>query len=183
MVKETDPSINERNFVLRSLREGCRTDGRGPHDMRDFKISLGPHYGHSEVLLGKTRVTANVSCEMVRPLPTNPTEGFIQFNTDFSPMASPAFEAGRISDEEVLVSRLLEKALRRSRAVDTEGLCIVAGEKVWAVRVDIRVLDHEGNIVDCACVAAVAALLYFRRPDVTVIGEDVTIVRLNFLSS
>lgn len=36
----------------------------------------------------------------------------------------------RISDEEVLISRMLEKALRRSRAVDTEGLCILAGEKV-----------------------------------------------------
>lgn len=34
------------------------------------------------------------------------------------------------SEEEVLISRTIEKALRRSRAVDTEGLCIVAGEKV-----------------------------------------------------
>lgn len=37
----------------------------------------------------------------------------------------------RQTDEEVLVSRLIEKAMRRSRALDTEGLCIVAGEKVW----------------------------------------------------
>jgi exosome complex RNA-binding protein Rrp42 (RNase PH superfamily) len=37
---------------------------------------------------------------------------------------------GRPSEEEVLISRTIEKALRRSRAVDTEGLCIVAGEKV-----------------------------------------------------
>ncbi|KAJ3300325.1 Exosome complex component RRP45 [Borealophlyctis nickersoniae] len=90
-------------------------------------------------------------------------------------MASPAFESGRLSEEEVLISRLLEKALRRSRAFDTEGLCIVAGEKVWAIRVDIRVLDHDGNLIDCACIAAVTALLHFRRPDVTVIGEEVTV--------
>lgn len=63
-------------------------------------------------------------------------------------MACPTFEAGRYEDkqfiycvllisicysrseEEVLVSRIIEKALRRSRAIDTEGLCIVAGEKV-----------------------------------------------------
>lgn len=37
-------------------------------------------------------------------------------------------------------------------------------------------LDHDGNIVDCAGIAAIAALLHFRRPDVTVIGEEVTIV-------
>jgi exosome complex component RRP45 len=39
----------------------------------------------------------------------------------------------RQTDEEVLVSRLIEKAMRRSRALDTEGLCIVAGEKVEAM--------------------------------------------------
>jgi hypothetical protein len=74
------------------------------------------------------------------------------------------------------VSRLIEKAMRRSRALDTEGLCIVAGEKVWSIRVDIHFLDHDGNLVDAACIAAITALLHFRRPDVTVVGEDVTIV-------
>lgn len=81
------------------------------------------------------------------------------------------------SEEEVLISRIVEKALRRSRAIDTEGLCIVAGEKVWQIRVDILFLDHDGNLVDCASIAAITALLHFRRPDVTVSGEEVTIVR------
>lgn len=40
---------------------------------------------------------------------------------------------------------------------------------------DTRVLDHEGNVLDCACIAAVSALCHFRRPDVTLSGEDVTI--------
>lgn len=70
----------------------------------------------------------------------------------------------------------MEKALRRSRAIDTEGLCIVAGEKVWQIRVDLLFLDHDGNLVDCASIAAITALLHFRRPDVTVSGEEVTIV-------
>ena len=36
----------------------------------------------------------------------------------------------RASDEEVVLARLLEKALRKSEAVDREALCIVAGHKV-----------------------------------------------------
>ena len=80
------------------------------------------------------------------------------------------------SEEEVLISRIIEKALRRSRAIDTEGLCIVAGEKVWQIRIDLLFLDHDGNLIDCAAIAAITALLHFRRPDVTVLGEDVTIV-------
>lgn len=77
--------------------------------------------------------------------------------------------------DEIYTSRMLEKALRKSRAVDTEGLCIVAGEKVWAIKVNVRVLDQEGNTLDCACLAAMAALLHFKRPDVSVIGDDVII--------
>lgn len=36
----------------------------------------------------------------------------------------------RASEDEVVLARLLEKALRRSNAVDREALCIVAGQKV-----------------------------------------------------
>ncbi|KAJ3416662.1 Exosome complex component RRP45 [Chytridiales sp. JEL 0842] len=172
---ELEPSTVEKAFVVNALKGGIRVDGRKPYDFRTVKIALGPSSGRCEAQLGNTRVLANVSAEIVRPSPNNPADGFLQFNTSFSPMASPTFEAGRISEEEVIVSRLLEKALRKSRAVDTEGLCIVAGEKVWSVRVDIHVLDHEGNLVDCACIAAVAALMHFRRPDVVVEGDSIKI--------
>ena len=75
------------------------------------------------------------------------------------------------------VSRVLERAVRQSRAVDTEALCIVPGEKVWSLSVDVHVLDDTGNITDCACAAAMAALHNFRRPDITVAGDTVVIVR------
>ncbi|KAI9332311.1 hypothetical protein DFJ73DRAFT_897510 [Zopfochytrium polystomum] len=171
-----DKAASNHAFVVKALREGVRVDGRTPYQFRAVKIALGPEAsGRSEVQLGRTRVLANVSAEIVRPNASNPSEGFLAFNTSFSPMASPAFEPGKLSEEEVLVSRLLEKALRRSRAVDTEGLCIVAGEKVWSIRIDVHVLDDGGNVVDCACVAAVSALMHFKRPDVDVDGDEVRV--------
>ena len=36
----------------------------------------------------------------------------------------------RASEDEVMITRLLEKSIRRTEAVDREALCIVAGEKV-----------------------------------------------------
>ena len=39
----------------------------------------------------------------------------------------------------------------------------------------MHVLDHDGNLVDACCLATVAALLHFRRPDFEVRGEDVTV--------
>lgn len=49
---------------------------------------------------------------------------------------------------------------------DTEALCVVAGEKVWQLRVDVHILDHGGNLIDAAALAAIAALQHFRRPGV-----------------
>jgi exosome complex component RRP45 len=81
----------------------------------------------------------------------------------------------RPSEAELLLSRLLEKAIRRSNALDTESLCIVAGSRCFTLRADIHVLDLDGGLVDCCCVALLAALRHFRRPDVSVDGEDVRV--------
>ena len=40
--------------------------------------------------------------------------------------------------------------------------------QAWALQVDVRVLDHHGNLHDAATLAAVAALMSFRRPEVSV---------------
>ncbi|CAI2181919.1 8884_t:CDS:2 [Funneliformis geosporum] len=175
MVKEFELSNNEKEFILKGIKEGLRLDNRDKNEFRAIGIIFGPEYGRSEVILGNTRVLAKVSCEVIRPYPDRPNEGMITLSTELSPMAFPSIEPGRPSEEEVLVSRILEKAIKRSRAIDTEGLCIVANEKVWSIRVDIHFLDHDGNIIDAACIAAISALAHFRRPDVTVIGEEVTI--------
>ena len=78
----------------------------------------------------------------------------------------------------MILSRILEKAIRRSNAIDTESLCIIAGAKCWSVRADVHVLDFDGGLIDASCIAIVAALQHFRRPDVSVDGEDVTIYTL-----
>lgn len=40
--------------------------------------------------------------------------------------------------------------------------------QVWSLRVDVHVLDSAGNLVDACCLAALAALLGFRKPQVEV---------------
>lgn len=116
-----------------------------------------------------------ISSTVTVPFPDRKFDGIFTISTELSPLASPAFEVGRQNDAETLLSRLLEKTIRRSGALDTESLCIVAGEKVFAVRADVHVLDFDGGLVDAACAAVVAGLLHYRRPEVEVRGEEVRV--------
>jgi exosome complex component RRP45 len=52
------------------------------------------------------------------------------------------------------------------------------GAKCWSIRADVHVLDADGGLVDASCVGIMAALRHFRRPEVSVNGEDVTIYTL-----
>ncbi|CAL1539991.1 unnamed protein product [Lymnaea stagnalis] len=174
-MRETPLSNCEKEFILKNISEQRRLDGRNSYDYRDLRIAFGVSLGCCHVELGKTRVLAQVSCEVGQPKQTRPHDGVLYVNVELSPMACPSFEAGRQTEEGVELSRLMERCLKESRCMDLESLCIVAGEKAWHIRIDIHVLNHEGNILDCSSIAAIAALAHFRRPDVTVQGQEITI--------
>ena len=168
-------SSAEAAFILRAVEAGVRADGRKRHEPRPVAISFGADGGSSasgsvQVRMGETKVLAVATAELVEPYPDRPTEGVLQFFVELSPMASPAFEPGRPSEAAIELMRLLERALRKSQAIDTESLCVVAAKHVWSVRCDVTVLDHGGNLTDAALLAALAALKHLRLPAVSVSG-------------
>lgn len=121
------------------------------------------------------RVLVKTSAEVTVPYPDRPLDGIFTIATELSPMTAPSFEVNRPTETEVLLARLLEKTVRRSGALDTESLCLVAGQKVWSVRVDVHVLSHDGNLTDAACFAVVASLRHFRKPDTSMEGGVLTV--------
>eukprot|EP00439_Symbiodinium_sp_Y106_P002032 s4920_g1.t1 len=83
----------------------------------------------------------------------------ISFHVEFGPLASPSFEVGRPSPQATSVGNFVERLLRGSRAIDAEALCIVGGQK------------DDGNLNDVCAIAALCALLHFRKADVEVQGD------------
>lgn len=84
--------------------------------------------------MGNTRIFTTIRTELAEPSPTQPHQGGLFFEVDFSPMASPGFEAERRSNESIITMRMIERLLYFSKALDREALCIVAGQVVsWAV--------------------------------------------------
>jgi exosome complex component RRP45 len=60
-------------------------------------------------------------------------------------------------------------------AVDADSLCVLPGRSVWLLRLGVVVLNGDGNLTDAVTWAAGAAMLHFRRPEVTVRGDTVTL--------
>ncbi|XVF42917.1 hypothetical protein PTKIN_Ptkin01aG0403700 [Pterospermum kingtungense] len=137
-----------------------------------FLVEFCREDGSAEVQLGQTRVMGIVTAKLVQPYQDRPNEGTLSIYAEFSPMADPSFEIGRPGESAIELGRIIDRGLRESRAVDTESLCIVAGKLVWAIRIDLHILDNGGNLVDAANIAALAALMTFRRPDCSLGGED-----------
>uniref|UniRef100_A0A182N4M5 Exosome complex component RRP45 n=1 Tax=Anopheles dirus TaxID=7168 RepID=A0A182N4M5_9DIPT len=174
-MKERVLTNNEKSFVQKAIMESIRVDGRNPDEFRKLRITFGSEWGMVHVVLGETRALARVTCEVVEPKATRPNEGMVFVNVELGPMAAPNFDGGRQSDESVQLNRILERALKDSGCVDLESLCLVSEEKVWNLRIDVTVLNHEGNAIDCCSIAALTALAHFKRPDITVDGENVIV--------
>mmetsp|Transcript_13531 Transcript_13531/g.26088 ORF Transcript_13531/g.26088 Transcript_13531/m.26088 type:complete len:291 (-) Transcript_13531:865-1737(-) len=175
----------ERNFIRRL--GGLRGDGREASQGRnvDLRVVRNRSTGQAqcEAGLGDTRALAVVSASPVAPMADRPNEGLLRVNTVLSAMGREDWDAnnrrGAGPRESAEVSTILENALLDSKTIDLEGLCIVAGRKVWCIQVDVTILNDGGNVVDCGCLAAFGALCHYRRPDVSVIGESVRIFSLD----
>ncbi|KAK0210449.1 ribosomal protein S5 domain 2-type protein [Desarmillaria ectypa] len=174
-MRPPSPSIPEKEFAYEALKQSLRLDGRLSLELRAPKLTYGSELGYVECALGKTRVIANVDAKMVKPLPERPFEGLLTIHSEISPMASSEYELGRPSEEEITITRMLDKVLRRSDAIDKESLCILAGQRVWHLRLTLHFLSDAGNLLDCACLAGIVALKHFRRPEVEVVGDEVTV--------
>lgn len=94
-------SILEHDFLLKALSEqSIRTDGRGLLEARELSVTCGTSYGSVEVTLGggghtpATRVSAQVSADIVKPRDERPFEGFLVVHSEISPIAGSNHEAG-----------------------------------------------------------------------------------------
>lgn len=173
-------SQNEKDFMIESLKQGLRVDGRSLNEFRELDIELADEPGLVYVQLGKTKLSVKISGTITAPYDDKPLDGIFTINTELSALSSPLFDSTtsnsiNIGNEEIVMSRILEKSIKRSGALDTESLCIIAGEKCWSIRADVHFLDFDGGSIDASCIGIITALHHFKKPEVTVSGETLVV--------
>ncbi|KAK0545043.1 3'-5'-exoribonuclease [Tilletia horrida] len=173
-----EPSITERTFILQALSAShLRLDGRSPTQTRPLSIAFSPdpdQVGYAHVSLGSTQAIAQVSAQLGPPREDRPNEGLLVIQAEIDPIAGQEYEfgPGRQSDEEIVFEQRLDKAIKRTECVDREALCVIAGKKVWTVRISVHILADTGSILDCAVLACLTALRHFRKPETAIIDAD-----------
>ncbi|MBU0930016.1 MAG: exosome complex protein Rrp42 [Nanoarchaeota archaeon] len=147
---------------LKSLIEkDMREDSRKLDEHRKIKIEYGistSAEGSARVTIGDTIVIAGVKMSLGTPFSDTPDEGVLIVNTELLPLSSPDFESGPPNIKSIELSRVVDRGIRESGAIDVKKLCIKKGEKVWLLNVDVYPLNDAGNLFDAASIAAIAAL-------------------------
>jgi exosome complex component RRP42 len=156
------------DLVRRISVDGKRVDGRAADELRKITIEtniVNSAEGSARVTIGDTIVIAGVKMGVGTPFPDTPNEGVLMVSGEFVPLADADFESGPPKEEPVELSRVVDRAIRESKAIDVKNLVITAGEKVWMAYVDIDIIDNGGNLIDAAGIAAVAALSTVKFPE------------------
>ncbi len=157
----------KRDYIVDLVKQGKRVDGRSLDQLRDMEVEIGiikTANGSAKVKLGKTQVLVGAKLGRAVPFPDKPESGVLMVNTELCPQASPTFEVGPPRIGSIELSRVVDRGIRESGAIDLDKLGIKSGEEVWAVFIDIDVLDHDGGLFDAAASAALAALLNIKPP-------------------
>ncbi|MEM2905530.1 MAG: exosome complex protein Rrp42 [Candidatus Bathyarchaeia archaeon] len=162
--------------ILDLASKGKRVDGRGLLEYRPISVRTGlieKAEGSAEVSIGSTRVMVGVKVEIGEPFPDTPDEGVLSVNAELVPLASPTFEPGPPNEDSIELARTVDRGLREGKALDLEKLVITPGKKVFVIFVDVYALDYDGNLVDAAALASMAALMQARMRGYKVVDRDV----------
>jgi len=153
--------------IRKSLKENKRFDSRGLLEFRDIKVETGVSKnaeGSARVRIGNTDIIAGVKMNVAEPYPDSQDEGVMTTTVELLPLSSPEFEPGPPKIEAIELARIIDRGIRESGFIDFKKLCIKEGEKVWMIFIDIFSLNNDGNLLDAAGIAAVAALLSAKMP-------------------
>jgi exosome complex component RRP42 len=156
------------------LAKGTRLDGRALLDTRPLTVIpnvIEKAEGSARVILGNTEVIAGVKVNLGTPFPDTPDKGLLVVSAEVLPLASPYAEPGPPDESTIELARVTDRGVRESGMIDVSELVLVEGKYVYAVFVDVSIINTDGNLFDATSIAVVSALLTAKMPKYVVSAE------------
>ena len=162
-----------KEYIQQAVKKGKHIDGRELTSYRDpITIETGISKnaeGSARVKIGNTEVLAGIKMEIGEPYPDSPDEGTIIVTAELLALSNPEFESGPPGIQATEIARIVDRGIRESKYLDFKKLCIRKGEKIWMVLIDIYTINDDGNLIDAAALATLAAL---RDANLPVVKDD-----------
>ena len=140
------------------MREHTREDGRPHPQTRPTtvipSVLARNTVGSAIVRLGDTKVVAGVTIQVGNPSAMAPDCGEVTLS----------LHAAALNPSEEANESYLKRIIQSSEIIDLKDLCILPGKAAWRLCVNVEILNHEGNILDAAFLASVAALANVQLP-------------------
>lgn len=169
----------KEEYVKDLLRGNKRPDGRGLLEYRQIKLEKGllkNAEGSCLAQIGDTKVLAGIKFDIMEPYRDRPQEGVLQVNSEFLTAAHPGFNPGPPDERSIELARVVDRGIRSANAIDTKKL-FIEEKKAYGVFVDLYIMDHSGNLIDTAGLAAMGALNDCKVPKY----ENEAIIRTEFI--
>ncbi len=169
----------EKSHINSLVKKDQRIDGRNFLDYRKISVETDvilKAEGSARVKIGNTDIIAGVKISLGPPFPDTPDRGVITVNAELTALASPIFEPGPPNEDSVEVARVVDRGIRHSEIVDYSKLCLIPGEQVFIIFIDLYVLSYDGNMFDAGTLAGVAALLSAKMPRTEIVDNKVEVL-------
>ena len=165
----------EKTYILHSVQDDLREDGRGCEDFRHTELETGlisNTNGSARVRLATTDVLVGVKVQLTSVDPKNPETGRMEFFLDCSANATPEFEGRGGEKLASEITAMLTRAYGSPGTMDYQSLCVLPEQQCWLLYVDILLLECGGNLYDAVSLAVKAALFNTKIPNVTMTKDE-----------
>jgi exosome complex component RRP42 len=165
----------EKVYAVDGFLQGLRNDGRSLMDFRPIVVEFGvmPNtHGSARVRIGETDLIAVIKLKMRQVKDTKDFNNRVDFYVTCSAVASPEF-AGKHGDAYAQkLASLLRKAYRNDLVLPELEKLKLSKDRYYQTKIDILILQYDGNALDAASIAAKAALSDMKFIIPTMIPRD-----------
>ncbi len=168
MSKQFILAREKKALIKQFLKNGERIDGRKNFEYREIEVIknvIQNAEGSAIAKIGATQALAAIKLDIIAPFPNEEDRGGLIINAEFSPLATGKMEFSQFDENNIELSRVVDRAIRSSECIDMEKLFIEDG-KVFGVFLDVYIIDNNGNAFDAALLASSLAIKNCRFPKV-----------------
>ncbi|CEO96085.1 Ribosomal RNA-processing protein 42 [Plasmodiophora brassicae] len=162
----------ESAFIEAGVEKGVRNDGRARLDYRSLHLETGvvpTAHGSARVRLDRTHVVVGVKLEVAEPAADAPDRGYIYCSVECSATASDMFMRQGSQDANTELTGAMQRFYES--CLDLGALAIIPGRSVWAVFIDVEILDTDGSALDAASAGVRAAVRTAQVPCIHLVGS------------